>query len=450
MNNKNLVLSLILGFMFLSVSVFASDLLTERNVYGLLSENYTGATMYNSESEDNLGFWVGSALGEWNAVAAVQVSSAPAFALEGNTYWEIVFDRWDNTTENYWASVAFPFVDSPSTWPDKTGFHNVEVEATDISHFKYLDFWVKPKTGDITKVLVGISDGADRCVTFGSLHITNEQVWQRVHLDITNLSANLSAVKKPFLLVANSQLDQNTSFFVDNVVLNTGSPSASFKATLKNIESMQNIPANPNGNIIWKQTAFRNAQWPWQSACQYVELDMDMCSPAWTVRVYTNNGASGRNGMYATVGGKDYVVPMCWRAYNGELGTQSGKPSYFIKQSTAAHSNLYDGRATNGVDTGYYTWFYIKDQEDIDFNDAGDLDYITVWDSSLGYHGEVNAVGKGFYAFTKETGEFDNEGNPITVPTVEKKPRIYFGGGFGNAAGGCTYVGNIVIDLNYE
>lgn len=439
--------------MFLSVSAFASNL-TERNVYGILSENITGATFYNSQSQDNIGIWAESSLGDWTAVAAVEVSSAPAFVLEGRKSWEIVMDRWNEYNSNfqgtYYAVVVFPFITATSRPPEE----GAQVEqATDISHFKYLDFWIKPKKGDVTKILVGISDTADRCATLESLGVTNEQTWQHVELDITSLpGVQLSAVKKPFLLkTVNGELDQNTVFYVDNVVLRTDSPSASFKATLKDIESMQNIPSNPDGNIIWKQTAFRNAQWPWQSACQYIELDMDMCSPSWTVTIYSDNGGHGRGGMWAQGTDMEYVVPMCWRAYNGEIGApQSGKPSYFIKQSTASHSNLYDGLATRGVDTGYYTWFYMKDKADIDFNDAGDLDYITVWDSSLGYHGEVNAVGKGFYAFTKETGEFDNEGNPITVPTVEKKPRIYLGGGFGNAAGGITYIGNIVIKLNNE
>lgn len=434
--------------MFLSVSVFASNL-TERNVYGILSENITGATMYNSQSQDNIGIWVGSSLGEWIAVAAVEVSSAPAFGIEGRKSWEIVFDKWNNSS-GYWAAVSFPFVNATSTAPDKYGYHQTE-QAMDISHFKYLDFWIKPKTGDVTKILVGVGDTVDRRVTLGSLGVTNEQVWQHVELDITSLpGVQLSAVKKPFVLGADSQLTQNTCFYVDNVVLRTDSSSASFNVTLKNVESMQNIPSNPDGNIIWKDTAFRNAQWPWQSACQYVELDMDMCTSSWTVTIYSDNGGHDRGGMWAQGTDREYVVPMCWRAYNGELGTQPGKPSYFIKQSTASHSNLYDGLATRGVDTGYYTWFYMKDKADIDFSDAGDLDYITVWDSSLGYHGEVNAVGKGFYAFTKETGEFDENGNPITVPSVEKKPRIYFGGGFGNAAGDITYIGNIIIKLNYE
>lgn len=427
--------------MFVSVSAFASDLLTERNVYGILSENYTGATFYNSESEDNLGYYVGSSKGTWVAVAAVEVSSCPAFAREGKKYWEMVFDRWDNSS-GYWAAVAFIFVDSPSTPPDDFGFHNDPGTglATDIRHFKYLDFWVKPKTGDITKILVGLSDGADRCVTFGDLHITNEQVWQHVELDITTLSANLSAVRKPFVLVANSQLDQNTSFFVDNVVLRTNDSSASFSATLKNVETMQNIPANPDGNIIWKQSVFRNAD-PWQAACQYIELDMDMCLPSWKVKLYSNNGGAGRGGMWAQGTTREYTIPMCWRAYNGELKNQPGKDTYFIKEN--ASGKLYDGQLNNGADSGwYYPWLKMKDYSDTDF----DIDdpYITVWDSSKGYR-EVSDP----YEWHEGSASGFTDGFKW-FDTVEKKPRIYLGGDFGDAAGDITYTGNIVVELSYE
>lgn len=428
LNRKFLSLSLILGFMFVSVSVFATNL-TERNVYGILSENFTGAVYTNGQSQDNIRHWVGSSYGDWKAVAAVEISSAPANAKEGKKYWEFLMEKWSSVDTdfptNYSAAIAFYFV----------GSDNSTARPKDLSHFKYLDFWVKPKTGDITKVFVGMTDSADRCVSLGSLGVTNSNTWQHVVLNITTLpNINLANIKNCLIMKAeNNTLSGNTAFFVDNVVLRTDSASASFNATLKKVEAMQNVPANPT-QITWKDSVFISRDW--QSCGQYVELDMDMYSWKWTVRVYTNNGGEGRGGMYATLGGKDYIIPMCWRAYSGELGIEPGKDSYIIKQSTASHHNLYDGLKSNGVDEGYYTWFYMKDQADIDFNNPSDTDYITVWDSSLGgYHGEVNSVGNGYYDF---------------VGKVEKKPKIYFGGGFANSAGGITYVGNVVIELNYE
>lgn len=439
MNNKSLVLSLILGFMFLSVSVFASNL-TERNVYGILSENYTGATFYNSQSQDNIGSYAESSYGAWDAVSAVNISSNPTVAKEGNKYWEIIMDKWDSVDEdyptNYQATVSFFFVTPAST------DQNYTRKETDISHFRYLDFWIKPINGNLDDIYVGVGVGTSETVsTSGCRKLQNLGVsssnhdWQHVVLDLTTLNVNLQRITKCLAFKSiNNSLSGNTCFYVDNVVLRTDGASASFNAALKKVEEMQweGIPENPT-QIVWNNNSVFNSR-DWQSCGQYLELDMDMYSWNWTVRMYTDNGGEGRGGMYATAGGEDYIIPMCWRAYNGELGHEPGKDSYIIKQSTGSHHNLYDGLATRGVDTGYYTWFYMKDYADIDFDNAGDLDYITVWNSSLGYHGEVNSVGNGYYGFD----------------TVNKKPKIYFGGGFDKAAGGITYIGNIVVELNYE
>ncbi len=442
--------------MFVSVSVFASNL-TERNVYGILTDNYTGATFYNSLSQDNIGVWAGSSYGAWRAVSAVHVTSAPANAKEGMNYWEIVMDnKWNSVTpespefpQYYWTSVTFPFVTAAST--DK----GYDEQSTDISHFKYLDFWVKPVRGDVDVVLVGIKDYlGENCVSLGSLGVSkNNNNWQHVVLDLTTLSgANLHRVYSSFLMkTENNQLTQNTVFYVDNVVLRTDSSSASFNVTLKKNEYEQwpGIPENPT-QITWDdESVFAGRKWePWVACGQYVELDMDTYASQWTVRLYTNNGAPEgnlkRNGMYATAKGKDYIVPLCWRAYNGTLTNQSGD-TYIIGQDS--DYNLYDSGSGN---TEYFPWFYVKDFTDVDFNNPEDVDYITVWDSSLGYHGASEGFHKGYYGFMKKNGQYDEHGNPIYVPTVEKKPKVYLGGGFANAAGGVTYVGNIVFELNYE
>ena len=120
--------------MFVSVSAFASNL-TERNVYGILSENFTGAEFTNGRSEDNINKWCGSSYGDWNAAAAVEISSYTANAKEGKKYWEIVLEKWDSVAEyfpdNYGTCVAFYFI----------GSDNTTARSKNVNHFKYLDFW---------------------------------------------------------------------------------------------------------------------------------------------------------------------------------------------------------------------------------------------------------------------------------------------------------------------
>lgn len=418
LNRKSLLLSL-LSAMFVSGVAFASNL-TERNIYGILSDNFSGALQERGQSTDNirLNVWAESA-----SPSPTLMENDPT-GKEGWTYMKFTCLKKGETGVGAggWSGISYCFV----------GSDNKTARSTDISHFRYLDFWIRLEHGSLTQLKVGITSVGQDCTMSMSNYVTNtEGTWQHVVVDLNTLGANLTSVTNAFLILCND-LTVDTTFSVDNIVLRTAdSSSANFNITLKNIETMQNIPSNPNGNIIWKQSVFHN---DWQAACQYIELDMDKYSCAWTVRIYTNNGGTGRGGMWAQGTEKEYVIPMCWRATVKELKNEPGKESYIIAQSTAAHHNLYDAGLSQNVDEGYYTWFYMKDSADLNFNDAGDLDYITVWDSSLGFHGEVNAVGEGYYDFQ----------------SINRKPRIYFGGGFNEAAGGITYVGNVVLEYNLE
>lgn len=406
-----------LCLVFCSVSVFASNL-TERNVYGILSENFTGAMQTRDESTDNIRFntWAASI-----RPTSEEIEDAAASAKEGQKYMK--FTCKGPSGAGSYSGFSYTFV----------GSDNATQKITDISHFKYLDFWIKREQGNIQNLQIGVTaNGADKVVSMATYVSSTTTSWQHVVIDLTDLDADLTKVTNTFLVICNN-LTSDTVFYVDNAVLRTASTSASFNATLKKIEDMQGVPENPT-QITWKTSVFHNS---WQSCGQYLELDMDMYSYAWTVRIYTNNGGSGRGGLYASLGSKDYVIPMCWRAYNGTLVNEVGsnKDTYLIKQSTKTHRNLYDyGKSPTG-DPDYYPWLYIKEFTDIDFSDPVDVDYITVWDSTLGYHGFSAAnVGEGFYEFG----------------TVNKKPKIYFGGGFDSAAGDITYLANIVIELNYE
>lgn len=402
---------------FVSGVAFASNL-TERNIYGILSDNFSGALQERGQSTDNirLNIWA-----ELAPPSPVLMEDDPT-GKEGWSYMKFVCLRNGSGKAGGWSGLSYCFVKSD----------NSTAQTTDISHFRYLDFWIRLEHGNLKQLQVGVTSVGQNCTKSLNNLVTNtEGTWQHVVIDLTTLGANLSSVTNVFLVLCDA-LTVDTTFSVDNIVLRTNNSSTSFTATLKNVETMQNIPSNPNGHIIWKQSVFHN---DWQAACQYVELDMDTYSCAWDVKIYTNNGGSGRGGLWAQGTEREYVIPMCWRVYNGELKNELGKDSYVIKQSTQSHHNLYDGLAKSGADVGWYTWFYMKDRSDVDFNNAGDVDYITVWDSSLGYHGEVNAVGQGFYDFGA---------------SVTKKPRIYFGGGFNEAAGNIDYTANIILEMNVE
>jgi len=284
---------------------------------------------------------------------------------------------------------------------------------------------------------VGINDGNDKTISLSSYVSDTETGWQHCVIDLNTYGASLSQVKIPFLVICNN-LTENTCFYLDNIVLRTNNSSASFNINLKSVEDMVNPDPSPT-QIKWHEnTVFQNS---WQASSQYVELDMDMYSCAWKVRMWLNNGAKTRNGLYATLNGKDYVIPMCWRIYNGELVNQIGsnKDSYLIAQSSKPEHNLYDRGRNPNSDPDYYPWFYFKEYRDINFGNSSDVEYITVWDSSRGYHASN--------PYTNEHGYMDGFAE---FNTINKKPRIYFGGDFNKAAGGLNYLANVVIELSYE
>ena len=430
LNKKFLSLSLILAFTLVSGSAFASNL-TERNVYGILSENFTGAIQECGYNSDNIRYYT------WAQDRAPSCDyDVFAGAKEGKKYLDCTIPKGGVGGTGGWGGFCYQFV------PSNNGADN-NSKLEDISHFRYLDFWIKPINGDLAHVQFGITDiSGDKTKTLSQWGYTTvtEGEWLHCTLDLTTLGADLTQVKNPFLVLGNN-LSVQTNFYLDNIVLKTNNSSASFNATLKKIEDMQNVPENPT-QISWKSSVFTSRGW--KSCGQYLELDMDMYSWAWTVRMYTDNGGKGRGGMWAQGDYREYVIPMCWRAYNGKLVNEVGtnadtklnKDTYLIAQAGAPDYNLYDyGKSPNG-DPNYYPWMYFKDIADVDLNKPSDVDYITVWDSSLGgYHGfSSENPWEGFYSFD----------------TIEKKPRIYFGGGFDDAAGDINYNGNIVVELNYE
>ena len=415
--------------MFVSVSAFAVDsqLLATRNVYSILSENFSGAMQETGYEVDNIRYYTWAQGGYTAPTCKYEEFSG---AIEGKKYLDCTIPKGGAGGTGSYGGFCYQFV--PSSNGNDQAFRE-----EDLTRYKYLDFWIKPISGDIANLKFGITDYlGDKTKTLSEWGYSNVPTgeWFHCTLDLTTLSnVRLNRVKNPFLVLGNN-LSSQTKFYIDNIVLRTDESSAAFNISLKNIEDYGiSLPENPT-QIKWiENSVFHNA---WKASYSYVELDMDMYSYKWTVRMYTNNGGTERGGLYARLGSKDYVIPMCWRAYNGTLVNEvgTGNDTYLIAQSTASHHNLYDG-GVNSTDEGYYTWFYMKDIADVDLNKPGDVDYITVWDSSLGgYHGEVNAVGKGYYSFD----------------TVEKKPKVYFGGGFDSAAGGITYTANVVIELNYE
>lgn len=427
--------------MFVSVLAFAvepkSRFVTDRSVYGVYSENFTGATQENGFDMDNIQFWTWAEWGSNNAPKSEEISDGTA--IEGNNYLKVTC--LPKTNAGGWSGFGYGFIYSYID-PETGGYaQNIE----NISHFKYLDFWIRKEEGNLNELQVGIkAGGANKVISLSGKVDNSSTDWQRVTIDITTLNADLNNANMCLLVICDS-LTVKTVFDIDNVVLRTVDSSAAFNVSLKKVDDMYGAPENPT-EISWLYYT------GWQAAAQYIEIDADKYSNSWTVKLYVRHQGDGHNrsGLWAPSAGSNgdgYVIPMCFRVYNGKLKnvieSPIGEASYLIGQSAGEGNNLYD-RGLNPTDPGFYPWIWMKEYNDIDFTNQEDVDKVTVWSSSKGYHAAMP-----FYIDGDPTKPSDGFDTSLSGK-IDKTLRVYLGAGFGGAAGGTEYTATVVVDVDYE
>lgn len=389
--------------MCLFVMLFADNLfadnLTDKHVYGLFSENFNGATQQAGTVDDNIKYNVWNGGGDTLPTADIISDST---AKEGNSYYSCSASG----STSGWSGFCYTFI---------TGVDETEL-TRDISSFSTLEFYIRPKTGDVSAIAVGITEGlsvtTDRTVTLGSLGVNNSShTWQKCTVDLTSFSsADLTDIKNCFLIITSKQ---TATFDLDSIVLKKSS-IGEFNVTVKNISD--NLATS---SVIWSSSSFRKN---WIAADQYLELSLDILeTDNWNVRIYTDNGAASKYGLVDTTDGTR-VLQMCWRVSQNTLPNANGD-TLLITQSGAPNYALYDS-GKSATDPSYYPWFYITDIA------GGELtDYSLLWDSR-GYH-------------ISTSGDFGGMSNPIY-------PKVYLGANCANAIGGFTYSANVRVILSYE
>jgi len=197
-----------------------------------------------------------------------------------------------------------------------------------------------------------------------------------------------------------------------------------FDITIKNVLNNEETTS-----VTWSTTSFRQN---WVTAEQYVELDLDLASPIWSIKIYTDNGAKNKNGLIDTADGTR-VLPMCWRVNDLLLPvmTPNVKTLTITESSykgiTGTDLKLYDGGAVSSDpgSEGYWCWFIMTDVLD---TEAGD--YAVAWNLT-GFHAAENS------------GNFYGMNGAIF-------PKVYLGAYFADALGRLTYSTNIKFVLTYE
>lgn len=423
---KSLILSL---FLCLIVSsVYASNI--DRTVYGIFTETYNGAHIGNFNYADAMN------LDKWSNDGSVSSVTSEDGVLEGN-----IFTRFSIDKSSGWEVFAYrPVSSGGSTDPrNMSGFYG--------GSLKFLVRITSANSAFLTaKVGVQLSSSKHLTKTLSDLGAKADGTWHEITIPLSSSfgissASDLSAVIglftfQPMTLSVGKYMD------IDNIRW-VRSAAGSFSADLKNISNNSSAT-----NITWNASVFRSG---WKVANQYINFDLDLdVLLNWSIRIYTNNGSSDKAGLVATKNGKTYFVPMCWRVDKKVIPYDDGydaqghqlKATFNIAEQIYQVGDKYKGRLyDNGVanpNPEYNPWFYFVDSVDKDkvvpAENIDNVDYTTVW-SQKGFHAAPGAY----------WGMSDISANGGTIA-----PKLYFGAGFDNAAGGLRYEGNIVVALEYE
>lgn len=391
----------------LSAGAVFADNLADKHIYSFYTDNFNGAALDSFRDNDNviMSIWGGG--DSWPAIISTTTIVGEFKPKEGPYYYDCSLTG----AAGGWSGFCFTFA--------KLGYDEdenpINVATTkNISAFSSLEFWIRPKTGDVSNIQVGITDTANKAVSLSSLGVDNSShTWQKVTVPFSLLTgADLTSVKNVFLFLTDTI---TATFDLDGMVMRRSS-EGSFDAVLKN--RSDDLPAS---KITWDQTVFGSS---WTASNQYIDLSLDtLTNYSWAIKIYTNNGSASKSGLVATTDATK-VLPMCWRINKVKL--PNGADTLLIAQGQAPDYNLYD--AGQGP-SDYYPWFYFKDAA------ANDItDYIIAW-SYNGFHG---AVGADYFYGMRE----------MQVEGIY--PKIYIGADFTNALGGLDYSSNIRLELSYE
>lgn len=410
MLNKKISLSFIAClFGMLFVTTVVADNLSDKHVYSFFTETLNGTALDCHRDYDNVGISV------WNGGGDAEPFYPKAYEnpKEGIEYYS--FTCVGNS--GGWSGWCYTFFNSSNV-----------ATYRDISAFSTLEFYIRPKTGDVSNIGFGITEyvtNTDRTKTLASLGVDNSvKNWQKVVVNLSDLGAtDLTKIKNVFLFITSKV---TATFDVDYMVMKKSS-AGSFDVKIRNISD--NSEAN---SIEWDaDTVYKNG---WKAAKQYLDFSLDVDTVgAWSIRIYTNNNSE--TGKQAGLVCGDSVLPMCWRI-DKELIPHTGA-TLDIAQGGAPDYGLYD-HGVSSTDPNYYPWFYFKDAIDVPSLTGDALEYVIAWD----YRGIHGAVGLDEHGNKNFWNMKDSQFSGIY-------PKLYLGADFDKAWAG-TYSANIKIELKYD
>ncbi len=415
---KSLILSLFLCLMV--SSAYASNI--GRTVYGAYCESISG-----SNFDGNLHIEDSARIFNWGNMGSSEQTSG---VNEGLSYTRF------STSGTSWGGGGVTFVNSSDneTTRDMSAYYGGK-----------LKFLVKINSSNCSKFPVGIKvNNVNTCIplsNFSGFNSSKLNQWQEVSITLnSNTHSNITSsnlAKTSFLLLISydaNVVDSGLNIDIDYVRWVKPNTTGDFNVTVKNVSNNSTVSTT---NITWSSSNFQTT---WKVADQYLEIDYDKDSSTkdWKVKLYVENGLEARNGLYATKGGKEYNMAMCWRASSAPLPYSDyyGSHTTQIAEGEATDSQgkkynyLYDSGSSSTTNP---VWLYMQDLTAL--KTAKDIDYSTI----MGYKTGGYHAYSGTYGSTTGNGYY-----------AGSKVALYLGANCGDVAGGLKYQGNIKLVLEYD
>lgn len=425
-------ISLFLVAMLVSVSVvFAAN--NERNVYSVYSDNFNGSHPdAPAEDSDSVTFMLWSN----QSMTGATMADTP---IEGMFYSKLTCGTPDPDS-GIWSYGGGGYMSTNSS------------EYIDMSAYYggVLKFCVRSSDSNMTNLRVGVKvAGIEIMVPLSELGFTANGSWQELTFALSSdisediTAANLGQTNSLFIFnMPDTKYTVGESIHFDNIRWVKQAAGASFSVERKKVSD--NTPAG-SSKISFSSSSY--AQQSWVVADQYLEMDIDgeMTSNNWTIRVFSNNDKPGLyNG--------DDVLGTAWKVSCSTLPYVYEETVEEVQRQNKNTLEIGENKNDSGELLGLY------DKGKVEFLHDDGVKWLYPWffvkannDSS-----EESIILKNAGCHTFENTQEDGHGGYITIhfydplsSFYERKPKLYFACNTKNAKA-AKYTASFVIKLSYE
>lgn len=273
-----------------------------------------------------------------------------------------------------------------------------------------LRFWIYSTTGNI-KIEIEAPTGNNntpRNLTQYGWNDSYVNTWRHFRIPLSDFNlATSTAVKSPFKITVLTQ----ATFYVDLVRWTTNFALSEVQIKIKDVETHIE-----KSSITFSRVNLIGLPTSWVVADQYIELNVDIATTSWGIRIYTDNTSADANPKYTGVGNPAGLVDTTTTTKRLPMG-------WTIEHSTRTFFQLGTGKPGSWV-SGGYQWKWFKDRNTQSFIDA--KDYVTVWNNRGLLWNDSDRDSKNTPNYIYLSADFTTAVTPRTYKTSTLRIELYY------------------------